>query len=146
MLINVLLGMTTMAVCLILQGLLVVWALRYYSRRRNHMPSAFLAAMRVVTGLMLILIIGNVVQISVWALLFYSLGEFDSLGLSIYHSAVNFATLGYGDIVMSEQHRLLGPLEAVHGALMIGVSTAALSRAFGEAMKVHGDASTSDRQ
>lgn len=137
MLMNFFLGLTTMAVCLILQGVLVVAALRYFTRRHDQLHSAFLAAMRVVAGLMLILIVGNVVQIGVWALLFYALGEFDTLALAIYHSAVNFATLGYGDIVMSEQHRILGPLEAVHGALMIGVSTAALSRAFGEALRIH---------
>ena len=39
---------------------------------------------------------------------------------------MNFATLGYGDIVMSEKHRLLGPIESVNGILMIGVSSAAL--------------------
>ena len=54
------------------------------------------------------------------------LGEFDALEVAVYHSAVNFASLGYGDIVMSERWRLLGPLEAVNGVLMIGVSTAVL--------------------
>jgi hypothetical protein len=39
---------------------------------------------------------------------------------------VNFTTLGYGDIVMSRAWRLLGPLEAVAGMLMFGVSTAVL--------------------
>ena len=58
------------------------------------------------------------------------LGEFTNLHEAIYHSAVNFATLGYGDIVMSEKHRFLGPLEAINGVLMIGVSTAALTAVF----------------
>jgi hypothetical protein len=55
-----------------------------------------------------------------------SAGATQSLPLPRNHSAVNFATLGYGDVVMSAQHKLLGPLEAINGALMIGVSTAAL--------------------
>ncbi len=58
------------------------------------------------------------------------LGEFEQYGEAFYHSAVNFATLGYGDIVMSARHKLLGPLEAVNGALMIGASTALLMVAF----------------
>ena len=45
---------------------------------------------------------------------------------AIYHSGVNFATLGYGDIVMSPQWKMLGPLEAVNGALMIGLSGASM--------------------
>jgi len=91
--------------------------------------------MRVVAGIMTILILGNIAQLVAWCALFYLLGEFDNLPLAIYHSAVNFATLGYGDIVMSEKHALLGPLEAINGVLMIGVSTAALSKAFSEVVK-----------
>lgn len=135
MLMNFVMGLSMMAVCLLLQGVLVIAALRYFARRQDQVHSAFLSAMRVTVGLMFILIIGNVCQLIAWAMLFYGLGEFDTLGLAIYHSAVNFATLGYGDIVMSAKHQLLGPLEALNGALMIGVTTAALSRAFAEAVK-----------
>jgi hypothetical protein len=43
-----------------------------------------------------------------------------------YHSAVNFTTLGYGDIVMAPRWRLLGPLEAANGVLMFGLSASAM--------------------
>ena len=39
---------------------------------------------------------------------------------------MNFTSLGYGDIVMSRERRLLGPLEAVNGVLMLGMSAATL--------------------
>ena len=45
---------------------------------------------------------------------------------AFYHSAVNFASLGYGDIVMSEKWRLLGALEASNGVLMFGLSAGTL--------------------
>ncbi|MEH6491242.1 ion channel [Halopseudomonas sp.] len=135
MLMNFVMGLSMMAVCLLLQGFLVIAALRYFARRQDQVRSAFFSAMRVTVGLMFILIVGNVCQLVAWALLFYALGEFDTLGLGIYHSAVNFATLGYGDIVMSARYQLLGPLQALNGAMMIGVTTAALSRAFAEALK-----------
>ena len=48
---------------------------------------------------------------------------------------MNFATLGYGDIVMTERNRLLGPIEAINGVLMVGVSTAALLATFQHAIK-----------
>jgi hypothetical protein len=63
------------------------------------------------------------------------LGEFSVFSESFYHSAVNFATLGYGDLVMSDEHKLLGPLEAVNGVLMVGVSTATLMLAFQDVIK-----------
>ena len=51
-------------------------------------------------------------------------GEFPEFGTAYYHSAVNYTTLGYGDVIMTPSWRLLGPLEAANGALMFGVSTA----------------------
>ncbi|WP_439134413.1 ion channel [Pseudomaricurvus sp.] len=135
MLVNFVMGLSMMAVCLLLQGILVVAALRFYARRLEKLSSSFLVAMRVVALLMVILIIGNMAQVVAWAMLFVWLGEFETLSQAVYHSAVNFATLGYGDIVMSPKHQLLGPLEAINGVLMIGVSTAALSKAFSEAVK-----------
>jgi Ion channel len=44
--------------------------------------------------------------------------------MALYHSAVNYTSLGYGDVVMSAAWRLLGPLETADGMLMFGVSTA----------------------
>jgi hypothetical protein len=66
----------------------------------------------------------HLVGIALWALLFVICGEFQDFGIAYYHSAVNYTTLGYGDILMTTSWRLLGPLEAANGALMFGVSTA----------------------
>jgi len=138
MLENLLTGLPTMAVCLLLQAFLFVHAIRYYGRRvEGRCDPSFWSSFRAITGVMLILVIGNVAQVTVWATLFRLLGEFESLTTAIYHSAVNFATLGYGDIVMSEQRRLLGPLEAINGAIMIGMSTAAMMAAFQSELRRH---------
>ena len=68
--------------------------------------------------------VAHLIEISVWAALFILCGEFREFGIAYYHSAVNYTTLGYGDLIMSPSWRLLGPLEAADGALMFGVSTA----------------------
>ena len=100
----------------------------------QNQPSFWLNV-AVITGVMLILIIGNLAQVALWALLFLALEAFQQFGAAFYHSAVNFATLGYGDVVMSAPHKLLGPLEAINGALMIGMSTAALMSAFQDVLQ-----------
>ena len=63
-------------------------------------------------------------EIALWAILFLLCGEFEDIGTAYYHSAVNFTTLGYGDVLLSPHWRMLGPLEAATGMLMFGVSTA----------------------
>jgi hypothetical protein len=35
---------------------------------------------------------------------------------AFYFSAQNYTALGYGDVVLSQRWRLLGPLEAINGA------------------------------
>ena len=124
-----------MVACLALQSLLVVIALRYYSRSESLVSSpSMTTSLLVISGVMMFLLVANILQVGIWALLFLGLGEFSHFDEALYHSAVNFATLGYGDIVMSAKHRMLGPLEAINGVIMIGVSTAVLMTAFKDAI------------
>jgi hypothetical protein len=136
MLINLLLGVATMALCLALQIALLTRALMYYAHRQKQLDGAsFLTTMTILCGVMLLLMFGNLAQVALWALLFSLLGEFSDYATAFYHSAVNFATLGYGDIVMSERWRLLGPVQAMNGVLMVGVSTAAFMTTLRDAVK-----------
>lgn len=125
---NLMIGFPTMLLCLIVQVALSFWAVRYYVRRAwgTPAPRRFLAGIRPLLIITLVMTAGNFVQIAVWGILFVLLGEFDELYEAVYHSAVNFASLGYGDIVMSKPWKLLGPLEAVNGVLMVGMTAAAL--------------------
>ena len=84
---------------------------------------------------MLVMLVGNFVQMGVWGVLFFALGEFDDFATAVYHSAVNFSTLGYGDMVMSAEWRLLGPLEAANGIMMFGVSTAVMTATVSDVLK-----------
>ena len=71
-------------------------------------------------------LVAHLTEIGWWALLFVFCGEFPAFGSAYYHSAVNYTTLGYGDVILSDSWKVLGPLEAANGALMFGVSTALL--------------------
>jgi L-lactate permease len=53
-------------------------------------------------------------------------GEFSQLGEAVYHSGLNYTTLGDSAAVMSPAWRLLAPLEGANGMLMFGISTAML--------------------
>lgn len=134
MFVNIFYGLITMAVCLLLESLLLLIVLKYYINN-NYIKSASRSIMKVLHGVMVILLLGNLLQIGIWATLFIILDEFQDFASAFYHSAVNFATLGYGDIVMSDKHKLLGALEAINGVLMIGVSTAVLMSAFQDSIK-----------
>ena len=88
--------------------------------------TGFLAGIRPLLVVTLAMVAANLVQVALWGGLFLWLGEFAQAYDAMYHSAVNFTSLGYGDIVMSRERKLLGPLEAVNGVLMLGMTAAAL--------------------
>ena len=76
---------------------------------------------------------------------FFGFGEFKEFATAFYHSAVNFSTLGYGDIVMSEKRRLLGALEAANGVLMFALTTGFLYTILNEILERYWDQKTDQK-
>ena len=97
-----------------------------HERRIGHFGTWFWFDVAMVTVAAVIALAAHLIEIALWAGLFLIVGEFRDFGTAIYHSAMNYTTLGYGDIVMSHTWKLLGPLEAADGMLMFGVSTAVI--------------------
>ena len=132
-------GLPTLILCVALQALFVNLALQGYDRikARGLRGRRRWRSVWVLSVVMLMMLLGNFLQMGLWALLFRLLGEFPDYSSALYHSAVNFTTLGYGDVVMSPRWRLLGALEAANGILMFGVSTAMMTAAVIELLKTH---------
>jgi hypothetical protein len=93
-------------------------------RRLGRTGKGFGLDLAIVVSAISFAFLAHLIEIALWAKLFMICGEFQDFGTAYYHSAVNYTTLGYGDVIMSPSWRLLGPLEAADGALMFGVSTA----------------------
>ena len=68
----------------------------------------------------------HTVEIWSYALCYWRLHEIGTLEAALYFSTVTFATLGYGDLVLSENWRLFASIEAVNGVILVGWSTAFL--------------------
>jgi hypothetical protein len=113
--------MMIQAIAIALTVRFVVWLLKvgYAGPTLRHNAT-------VTMGVMVILLAALLLQVAVWAGAFVLCGALPDFGTAFYHSAVNFTTLGYGDIVMTSGWRLLGPLEAANGVLMSGVSASAM--------------------
>ena len=122
---NLLLGSLFVFITMSIQVVVAVMMIRYLVKVLNkpgNQTSSFRFDTFVISMVLVILFVGHLVQIAIWAGLFVYLGEFSSFLNAFYHSTVNFASLGYGDIVMSEKWRLLGGLEASNGVLLFGLS------------------------
>ena len=138
-LIDLAIGLPTMLACLILQVSVTFWVVKYYLRLSAGQlaKSGWLAGIRPLMMVMVVMMAGNFLQMAIWGAIFLFLGEFDSMHAAFYHSAVNFTTLGYGDLVMSDERKLLGPLEAANGVLMFAITSAALMSVLQHMIKAH---------
>ena len=119
-------GVGVIAATIIIHALALVATVNFVRRETNlgRAGVSFWPDVSIVAVAMSFVLGAHLAEIALWAMLFVICGEFHEFGLAFDHSAVNYSTLGYGNVVMTPAWRLLGPLEAVDGMLMFGVSTA----------------------
>jgi len=102
----------------------VVGVARAASAKNRSHHSLFLIAVMIPT--VSVLMLTHALEVVVWALA-YSIVHAAPPGTDlVYFAFVNYATLGYGDVVPVVGWRLLGPITAMNGALMFGWSTAVI--------------------
>ena len=69
------------------------------------------------------MILIHLIEITVWGLFYAVQRAMPDLPSALYFSAVTYTTTGYGDLVLPEEWRLVGGVEALTGILMCGWST-----------------------
>ena len=60
----------------------------------------------------------------IWASAFMALDQFQDIETALYFSVVSMTTLGYGDIVIEKDWRLLSGLIAANGLILFSLATA----------------------
>mgnify|MGYP000745970897 CR=1 FL=1 len=66
------------------------------------------------------------ISVWIWGLAFLGLGLFSATEEAVYFAIVSFTTLGFGDILLPQDWRLLSGMASINGLLMIGLQTAML--------------------
>jgi hypothetical protein len=103
---------------------MVVEVARRASMQAKSHPSLFLIAVMIPT--VSVLMATHVVEVLTWSLAYLIVGAAPEGADRVYFAFVNYATLGYGDIVPLPRWRLLGPITAMNGVLLFGWSTAVI--------------------
>jgi hypothetical protein len=88
--------------------------------RPPHWPKLLALLCAVMAWLLLIITLA----VWTWALVLWLIGVFITMEASVYFSIVAFTTLGFGDILLPHEWRLLAGMSAVNGLVMIGLLTA----------------------
>ncbi|PJI86477.1 ion channel [Yoonia maricola] len=131
MFVQIALGTVLMLFSIMIAGisfwLMETWLMKYrpWLTRTPHRPKLILVLCIAAVWIMAQMTAG----VWAWALAMMALGVFDTLELSVYFSLVAFTTLGFGDVLLPTEWRLLGGMAAANGLLNIGLVTALLVEA-----------------
>ncbi|HEX6650726.1 MAG TPA: ion channel [Pyrinomonadaceae bacterium] len=113
------------SVCLIIHTAGVLLMAEWLLQRREHIERNAgsrhfaLVLVALFAGIMFL----HVVETSLWATFYYVQNLFTDFETSLYFSMVSFTTIGYGDVLLPRNWRLLGVIEGFSGVLLCGVST-----------------------
>lgn len=101
------------------------WMLWVMEKLRINKTSTFHFIFRnvivVATALM-----AHLAEAGVFAIFYIISGALENWESASYFSLVSYATLGYGDVTLPAEWRLIGAAEGLVGALMVGWSVAVL--------------------
>jgi hypothetical protein len=123
-----LLGAGLLVVSLVSFAVAIALVVSLMSRviRTGYSGEGFWKNVAIMIVVTLVMAAAHLVEIVLWAIVFRASSGISTFEKAFYFSAQNYTTLGYGDIVLSDRWRLLGPLEAINGVLLFGLSTAVM--------------------
>lgn len=125
MLFQIVLGASMIAVTTLIQGVFTMLGIeRLREHLDRHPTRSLLPSTLKLAVFVMWLFLATIVEVWAWATLYLVLGAIRPLEKAVYFSTVTFTTLGFGDITLDEEWRLLSSFEAANGLLMFGWSTA----------------------
>lgn len=77
----------------------------------------------IVVGVLFVMLVHSM-QVWIWAIAFLMVGAFVDMEPALYFSLVSFSTVGFGEITLGPDWRLLSALTAANGFISFGWSTA----------------------
>lgn len=137
MALQMLIGTAMLAVTIGVGAFAIIVAARALERfglnepRRLSILAHTLVITLVTTSLALVLVF----VMALWAVLFVALGIFPLFESALYIAMISATTLGYGDVTMPDEWRLLAGFIATDGFILFGLDTAFLF----EVMRRFGD-------
>ena len=116
-------GSILLAITVAIHAVGMMVLLRWVARAHTQVVTRFWAMTWLLIRLAWSLIVVHLVEIAIWALFFWRERCLPDLESAFYFAGVTYTTVGYGDLVLPKEWRMLGPVEGLTGILMCGLST-----------------------
>lgn len=92
--------------------------------RASHIHRTHIGRGLAISALVLVMFLVSVADALLWAYAYVEVGAISDPETAMYFSMVTFTTLGYGDVTLGTDWRLLASFEAANGIIMFGWTTA----------------------
>ena len=132
---QLLVGVTVSSCNIVIHSLVTATLVRVIQRVADKDSlHPWLLLIAIMSAAVAILMMAHISEIMVWSL-GYAVINAAPTGTDLLDFAfVNYTTLGYGDVVPVKAWRLIGPMTALNGVLLIGWSTAVIFEVLRRAM------------
>lgn len=99
------------------------FVMRYLIRPHARLPTHAWAISWLLIRITWLLIFLHLVEIGIWGAFYLWADCLPDAETAFYFSGVTYATVGYGDVVLPEPWRIMGPVEGLTGILLCGLSS-----------------------
>ncbi len=126
MLIQMIIGAVLIALTVIIHAVVLDKLIKFLGHSHHAMFKQFKLNWRMVTLMVTVLGVfsAHILQIWLWALFYLGVGASLNLEEALYYSTSTFTTVGFGDVLLSDEWRLLGAFQSANGFILFGWSTA----------------------
>ncbi len=125
---QLLFGTSVIVILVVFHVLGLIWIARLLKQpplsKNNNSPVLAMLLLLVIAVFGIILL--HSIEAWGWAIIYFYIGEFQSMEDALYFSVVTSTTLGYGDVILTPTWRLLSSFEAMGGLILFSTSTAFL--------------------
>jgi hypothetical protein len=121
----VLIALALLAACVIVQSLGTLAMIHWLARVRQVFESPYVVRrVGLLLGVFTFIVLLHLIQITLWAAVFWREGELPTLEKAVYFSTTTYTTVGFGDVVLGPGWRVLAGIEGLTGIILVGWSTA----------------------
>ena len=118
-------ALAMLAACVIVQSLGTLVMIHWIARVRQVFESRYVVRrVGLLLGLFMFIVLLHLIQIALWAGVFWREGELPTLEKAAYFSITTYTTVGFGDVVLGPGWRVLAGIEGLTGLILAGWSTA----------------------
>ncbi|MEM8876835.1 MAG: ion channel [Pseudomonadota bacterium] len=125
-------GSALLLACTILHAGMLMVAIRMLARLIHRLDGRNNTLRWTIPMMVIVIMIvaAHTIQVWIWAFALIFSGVMSDFEEAAYYAIVTYTTVGFGDVVLPESHRIFGAMASVSGLLSFGLSTASLVTLF----------------